>query len=105
MTDMVKARLLVYTMDVATTQGKKQHIKINKFAGLSQDWVGAKNLFMCFIRSFLVGEKKTHKQTPPPQKSRDNPGKCLFMCFFSLPNHTPGWNKSFPALSLKKGTA
>ena len=38
--------------------GKEKHININKFAGLSRDWVGAKNLFMCFFGSFLMGEKK-----------------------------------------------
>ena len=35
----------------------KKHMNINKFAGLSRDWVGAKKLFMCFIGSFLLGEK------------------------------------------------
>ena len=41
-------------------QGKKKHININKFAGLSRDWVGAKILFMCFfLGSFLMGEKNT----------------------------------------------
>ena len=45
----------------ACNQGKKKHININKFAGLSRDWVGAKNLFSCFF--FRVspygGEKNT----------------------------------------------
>ena len=62
-------------------QGKKKHININKFAGLSRDWVGAKNLFMCFFRVIPYGGEKTHKQSPPP-KSRDNPVKILFTCFF-----------------------
>ena len=70
-------------------QGKKKHININKFAGLSRDWVGAKKLFMCFFGSFLMGEKKHINKIPP--KSRDNPVKILFMCFFlyvcfSFPN-------------------
>ena len=34
-------------------QGKKKHININKFAGLSRDWVGAQNLFMW--RRFIRG--------------------------------------------------
>ena len=29
--------------------------QINKFAGLSRDWVAGKNSFMCFFGSFLVG--------------------------------------------------
>ena len=63
--------------------GKEKHVNINKFAGLSRDWVGAKILFMCFFfGSFLRGEK-THKQ-PPPKKSRDNSVNILFMCYFSL---------------------
>ena len=37
------------------SQGKKKHININKFAGLSRDWVGAKNLFMCFFRVIPYG--------------------------------------------------
>ena len=40
-------------------QGKEKHININKFAGLSRDWVGAKKLFMCFFGSFLMGAKNT----------------------------------------------
>ena len=45
----------------ALVQEKKKLININKFAGLSRDWVGAKNLFMCFcfFGSFLMGEKNT----------------------------------------------
>ena len=42
-------------------QGKIEHININKFAGLSRDWVGAKILFMCFFSSghSLWGRKNT----------------------------------------------
>ena len=41
-------------------QGKKKHININKFAGLSRDWVGAKIYFMCFISGHsLWGRKNT----------------------------------------------
>ena len=59
------------------TQGKKKHININKFPGLSRVWVGGKNLFTCFIclcvcvfffRVIPNGGDKTHKQNPPPQK-------------------------------------
>ena len=48
--------------------GKEKHININKFAGLSRVWVGAKNLFMCFFRVIPYGGK-THKQNSPK-----NPG-------------------------------
>ena len=65
----------------AFTQGKKKHIHINKFAGLSRDWVGAKKLFMCFFQVIPYGREKTHKPNPPKQ-SRDNPVKILFTCFF-----------------------
>ena len=59
---------------------------INKFAGLSRDWVGAKILFTCLFFHILWG-RKTHKQSLP-----QNPGTipwkfCLrvffFMIFFS----------------------
>ena len=74
------------------SSGKEKHMNINKFSELSQVWVGGKNLFMCFFflfGSFLVGEKKTHKQNPPK-----NPVECLFitvyvffsLCVFSLPS-------------------
>ena len=33
---------------------RKKHININKFAGLSRDWVGGN-----FFFSFFMGEKKT----------------------------------------------
>ena len=48
-------------------------------------------MFFFFLGPFVKGEKKTNKQSPPPKKSRDNPVKIvftcffLFMCFFSLP--------------------
>ena len=50
-------------------QGKKKHININKFAGLSRDWVGAKILFMCFFRVIPYGGEKHIKQNSP-----QNPG-------------------------------
>ena len=70
----------------ARFSGKEKHININKFVGLSRDWVGAKKLFMCFFRVIPYGGGKTHKQNSPK-----NPGTipwkfCLrvlfFMCFF-----------------------
>ena len=39
------------------------NININKFAGLSRDWVGGKILFMRFAGSFLQGEKE-NKHNP-----------------------------------------
>ena len=70
----------------AFAQEKKKHININKFAGLSRDWVGAKNLFMCFFRVIPYGGGKTHKQNSP-QNHGTVPWKfCLrvffFMCLF-----------------------
>ena len=70
-------------------QGKKKDININKFAGLSRDWVGAKNSFMCFFRAIPHGGEKTHKQNSPKNPGTI-PGKlCLrvlfFMCFFFAP--------------------
>ena len=67
-------------------QRKKKHININKFVGLSRDWVSAKKLLMCFFRVIPNGEKR-HINKIPPQ----NPVKFLLMCFFlyvlfSLPN-------------------
>ena len=61
--------LLTVVAVSAVVQEKKKHININKFAGFSRDWVGAKHLFMCFLGSFLMVEKKTHKQNYP-----QNPG-------------------------------
>ena len=67
---------------VRKSQGKKEHININKWAGLSWDWVGGKDLFICFFGSFLMGEKKHINKIPP--KSQDNPVKHLFTCFFFM---------------------
>ena len=56
-------------------QGKKKHININKFAGLSRDWVGAKKLFMCFFRviPYGGGGKRINKIPPKiPGQSREN---------------------------------
>ena len=64
-------------------------VNINKFAGLSRDWVGAKVLFMCFfLGSFLMGShwrRKTHKKVPPPPQK--NPGTIpwkFYLCVFSF---------------------
>ena len=75
--------------------GKGRHISvisINTFGGLSQDWVGAKNLFVCvcFSGHFLWGRKHTNKIPPP--KAPHNLVKCLLMwfclCVFFAPrNH------------------
>ena len=58
---------------------RERHININKFGGLSRDWVDGKNVFscvcvcecvcVCVLGSFLVGERKTYKH-----KSPENPG-------------------------------
>ena len=44
---------------------KEKHININKFAGLSRDWVGAKILFMCFFRVIPYGGEKRINKVPP----------------------------------------
>ena len=65
-----------------------QRVNINKFAGLSRDWVGAKKLFMCFFGSFLMGEKKHINKIPPkiPGQSREMFVYVFFsLCVFSLP--------------------
>ena len=72
--------------------GKEKHININKFAGLSRDWAGGKILFMCFLfffGSFLMGEKKTHKQNCPqiPGQSRETFVYVFFsLCVFFAPH-------------------
>ena len=42
-------------------QGKTKHKKINTFGGLSQDWVGGKILFMCFLRGLSSWGRKSNK--------------------------------------------
>ena len=64
---------------------KEKHININKFAGLSGDWVGVKNLFMCFCGFIPYGEKTKHKTNPGTIRRR----LCLrvfFLCCFLLPS-------------------
>ena len=61
--------------DKGLIQGKKKHININKFAGLSRDWVGAKNLFFVFfLRVIPYGGEKHINKIPPKilGQSRDN---------------------------------
>ena len=51
--------LIFRTLYEDLIQGRKTHTNINKFAGLSRDWVGAKILFMCFfVGHSLWGRKK-----------------------------------------------
>ena len=72
---------------IPITQGKKKHINTNKCAGLSRDWVGDKNVLMCFVRVIPYGGEKAHKQNPPkkiPGKSRQKFVYVLFsLCVFS----------------------
>ena len=43
---------------LALLKGKK-NTNVNKFGGLSRDWVGGKILFMCFSRVIAMVEKNT----------------------------------------------
>ena len=74
-------------------QGKKQkHVNVNKFAGLSRDWVGSKKVVYVFLGHSICG-RKTHKQIP------QNPGTipCNILCTFffiiclSLPTNKSQW--------------
>ena len=69
---------------------EKKHININinKFAGLSRDWVGAKILFMCFVRVVPYGGEKNINKVPPriPGQPRESfVYVFLSLCVSSLP--------------------
>ena len=71
------------------SQGKKKHIKIKKFGGLSRDWVGAKNLFMRFFWVIPYGGEKHINKIPPkiPGQSHENFVYVFFLyVFFRPPN-------------------
>ena len=75
-------------------QGMQKHINMNKFADLSQDWVGDKMLFMCFLVVIPHGGENTHKQNPPPPRKKKNSRTipwalclCFFFVFLLLPNY------------------
>ena len=55
------------------------HKHINKLAGLSRDWVGVKDLLMCFFQVVPYGGETAHKQNPPKilGQSREH-----FVCVF-----------------------
>ena len=52
---------------------RKKHRNTDKFAGLSRDWMGGNNSFMCLFESFPIAEK-THKQ------NLGRSGEIMFMC-------------------------
>ena len=64
------------------SQGNKKHININKFAGLSRDWVGAEKLFMCLFFSGHSLWGKTQKKIP--SKFPGQPCETFVYGFFSL---------------------
>ena len=76
-------------LETTLLQGEK-HININKCAGLSQDWVGGQNIFMCFFSGHsLWGRKKHIDKVPPkiPKQSREKSVYVLFaLCVFFTPN-------------------
>ena len=53
----------------AKSQGKKKHININKFAGLSRDSGGCQKFVYAFFSGHSLWGRKTHKQNSP-----QNPG-------------------------------
>ena len=59
-------------------------MNINKFAGLSRDWVGAKILFMCFFRALPYGGEKHINKVPQkiPGQSRENFVYVFFLYVF-----------------------
>ena len=75
---------------VSIIQRKKKHISINKFPGLSRDWVGGKILFVCVCVSVFRVIPNV------PQKTRDNPRGIVYAffpsCFFCAPK---SWNSQF----------
>ena len=79
-----------FSLNNPVVQGKKKHININKFPGLSRDWVGAKILFVCFFSGHsLWGRKKHINKIPPkiPGQSRENFVYVFSsLCVFSLPS-------------------
>ena len=50
---LVAVWIVLVVFVIPVVQGKKKHININKFAGLSRDWVGAKMLLMCVCVCFF----------------------------------------------------
>ena len=80
---------MVQVLPSLTVRERKKHININKFAGLSRDWGGAKKLFMCFFRVIPYGGEKHINKIPPkiPGQSREKFVYVFFsLCvFFSLP--------------------
>ena len=82
-----------------SSSGKREHINMNKFAGLSRDCVGAKILFMCFFRgSFLWREKHINKVSPQmPGQSRE----MFVYVFLSLcAFFAPTWGYPFTAIPI-----
>ena len=56
---LCKGAGITIRLTVQMLSRKEKHKNINKFWGLSRDWVGGKNLLMCFFGSFLMGENNT----------------------------------------------
>ena len=72
-----------------------KYMNINKFGGLSRDWVGGKNslvsVLVCFCRGHSWWEKHTNKNQENPRIVPGHPVKFLLLCFslrwfFSPPN-------------------
>ena len=64
--------------------GKRKTHKHKHFYGFVPGLSGWQNLFFCFLGSFLLGQKKTHKLNPFPQKNPGPSGDFLFTYFSSF---------------------
>ena len=69
-------------------QGKKKHININKYPGLSQDWAGAKNFVYVFFSGRSCGGEK-HINKIPTKISGQSPENFVYvfcsLCVFFAP--------------------
>ena len=69
---------------------ERKNISINKFLGLSWEWVGGKRLFMCFFSGHSLWGRKSTKTKSPPNCGIIpwNFCSCVFSftCFFLFPS-------------------
>ena len=69
----------------AFISGKGKTHKHKQICGIVPGLGGVPKFCLCvFFSAHSLWGRKTHKQSPPPPKSRDNPVKILFTCFFFM---------------------